>query len=163
MDLGQWQRLRLAIHRGRRTEHQRMHLGAPHGFEQPQRADHVVVVVAQRLLHRLAHRLQASKVHHCAGATVGQCVVQRGSVADVALVQLHALAGQCLHPRQHLARTVAEVVQHRHWVACRQQLHAGVAADVAGTAGDQDGGQAAGRVGRQIVGIHGRLYFWHGW
>ena len=136
--LGQRQRLRLAVHRGRRAEYQRAHAGARHRFQQAQRADDVVVVVAQRLFQRLAHHLERGKVHHGDCATVGQRVVERFGIADIAPVGAQALAGQRLNAAQHVGRAVAEVIKYRNGVTGLEQLHTGVATDVTGTAGHQN-------------------------
>jgi hypothetical protein len=66
--LGQRQALGVAVHRGRRTEHQLARIALHHGLQQAQRAQHVVVVVGQRLLDRFPDRLQAGEVDHGGGA-----------------------------------------------------------------------------------------------
>jgi hypothetical protein len=41
------------------------------------------------------------------------------------------LSGYALHPVQRLGIAIAVVIKHRNGVACIQQFHAGVAANVA--------------------------------
>ena len=135
---GQGQALRVAVHRGRRAEHQRLDPARAHRLQQPQGAQHVVVVVGQRLLHRLAHRFEAGKMDHGRGAAAFEGGLQRCAVADVAFNHPQRAPGDALHPQQRFGLAVAEVVEHRHVEARLQQFDAGVAADVTRASGDKD-------------------------
>ena len=64
--------------------------------------------------------------------------VQACAVAQVDPVEDQRSARELLDPAQRLLLAVAEVVDDGDVVAGPQQLHAGVAADVAGSAGDEN-------------------------
>ena len=59
-------------------------------------------------------------------------------VPHIALVEADALAGDALHPLQTLRIGIDQIVDDHHLIAAFQQLHAGVRADITGTAGDQN-------------------------
>jgi len=117
---------------------QAVHAGGLHGLQQADGADDVVVVIAQRLLHRFAHRLEPGKVHHGGGLGGLQRGLQRGAVADVALDHPQRAARDALDPAQRFALRVAEVVVDGDGMAGGEQFDAGVRTDVAGAAGDEN-------------------------
>ncbi len=110
-----------------------------HRFQQVGRAADVVLVVLQRDLNRFAHRLEAGKVDHRIDFFLPEQQINRFGVAQVGQVKLDVFAGQFLHPAQGIGFGVAEVVDDHDLVARFEQFDAGVGADVAGAAGDEDG------------------------
>ena len=154
---GQRQALRVAVHRGRRAEHQRLHAAGIHGFEQAQCAHHVVVVITQRLRHRLAHRLQPRAVDHRRGTAGLQGRRQSRHIADVALDQPGLFARDALHPRQRLGLAVAKVVEYRHVQPCIEQFNAGMGANVASATGHKNHGKPLVVQGRHVRAIQSFL------
>ena len=63
--------------------------------------------------------------------------VQGGPVTHINLVEIQAFAGDLLYPLQGLGAGIHQVVRHDNAVASLQQLHAGMAANVSGAAGNQ--------------------------
>jgi hypothetical protein len=140
MRLGVGQKLRCAVDGGRGAEDEGLHPGCLHGLHQDQAAGNVVAVVLQRFLRRLADGLQPGKVQHALdGLRLEQAIEQR-TVAHVALHALQRLPGDALDARQRLRAAVAEVVEHHEAVARALERHTGVGTDVAGAAGDEQGG-----------------------
>jgi len=126
---------RVAVYGGRGAEYDTVGPGSLHGLQQAQAANDVVVVVGERLGHRLAHGLEAGKVDHRIEALRGKEVVQQGAVTDVALTPGYGTAGDGLYALYCLVRAIAEIVEHRDIVPRLQQEYAGVATDVSGAAG----------------------------
>jgi hypothetical protein len=62
------------------------------------------------------------------------------AVAHVALHRFQRLSGDALDARQRLRAAVAEVVEHHEAVTRALERHTGVGTDVAGAAGDEQGG-----------------------
>ena len=137
----QRQPLRLAIYRRRGTEHEGPDPALVHGFEQAQGAEHIVVVVGQRVCHGLPDSLEACKMDDRFGFALLQGRGQGRRVADVAAHAAQALARDPFHSRQGFGVAVAEVVEYRDVETGRKQLDTGVGTDIAGTAGDQNGHQ----------------------
>ena len=77
-------------------------------------------------------------MHHRVDLLLLEQVLHGIAVAQVEQVELDALAGQFLDPAERVGARVAQVVQHHDLVARFQQFQAGVRADIAGAAGDQD-------------------------
>ena len=77
-------------------------------------------------------------MNHRLCTAVAQGTLQRCTIAYVGLDTGYGLAGDALDPIQRLGIAIAVVVQHRHAVARVEQFQAGVAADIAGAAGDKD-------------------------
>ena len=65
-------------------------------------------------------------------------ILVTGGAGYIGLHTGYGLAGDALDPIQGLGIAIAVVVQHRHAVARVEQFQAGVAADIAGAAGDKD-------------------------
>jgi hypothetical protein len=130
---------RVAVDRGRGAEHHRLHPRRLHGLEQGDAAADVVVVIEQGLAHRLAHRLQPGEVDHGVDVVVPEHGIQCFPVADVGLDEGEIHARQFAHPDEGFGAAVAQVVQHDDVIAGVEEFHAGVGADVAGAAGDEDG------------------------
>ncbi len=132
------QRVRIAVDGGRRTEHQPLDVGPRHRVDQRQRAGHVVVVVHQRLCDRLADRLQAREVDHRDDRVRREDTFERGRVAHVGLDEDRRGPRDALDAPDRFALAVDEVVDDDRHEAGGQQFDAGVRADVAGAAGDED-------------------------
>jgi hypothetical protein len=108
-----------------------------HHLAEIKRCVKIVAVVEQRFLHRFAHRLEAGKMddglrvrrllEHCA---------QRVEVEQVHLVKGDGFAAQRFHPPDRFPARVAEVVDDGDPATGVEQFQAGVAADIAGAAGD---------------------------
>mmetsp|Transcript_3160 Transcript_3160/g.7434 ORF Transcript_3160/g.7434 Transcript_3160/m.7434 type:complete len:280 (-) Transcript_3160:6-845(-) len=136
--LGDGHRRRVAVHGGRRREHDGVHAGRRHRFEQRDGAAHVVVKVAQRLLDALANRLESGEVNDGRDSVLVEYLLERRRVAEVHLVELdHLLAGELLDAAHRLPARIDQIVDHHHVVVGLQQLEHGVAADVAGAARDE--------------------------
>ena len=112
---------------------------AAHGLEQIQGADEVIGVVLQRLGNALTHRLQTGKVDHRVNAGVlDKQVLHLGLTAQLGLDKGYLLSRDLLHPAQGLLAGVAQIVRYHDVVPRLDKLHTGVAADIAGAAGDQN-------------------------
>src|SRR5688500_2083735 len=130
---------RLAVHRGRGAEHHPAHAVLRHRLEQGDGATDVVVVIQQRLLHRLAHRLQAGEVHN-GFDRIGKNLFQRRSIPDIRLMEGDARPGcQFGYAFQHATLGVRQVVDDGEAVARLGERDAGMRADVAEAAGDEYG------------------------
>ena len=110
-----------------------------HGLEQVEGADEVVGVVLQGLSHALAHRLQPGEVDHRVNVRVlGKERFYLGLAAQLGLDKGDGLAHDFLHPAEGFLAGVVQIVGHHNVVARLNELHAGVTADVAGAAADQN-------------------------
>ncbi len=136
--LAQWHAIRGAVDCGRGAEHQRAHAGFAHGLEQHETALHIVVVVGQRLLHRLAHGLEAGEMDDGLDAFIAQQCRDEGGVTHVTTQPARACTCHALDVVDDSQLGVGKVVEDKRPVAGRDQLCTAMAADVAGTAGDED-------------------------
>jgi len=134
------QRPGLAVHRGRRAEHQPVHAEGDHGLAHREQAAQVVAVVHERLRGRFAHRLVGREVDHRVDAVLLEHRAQRGRVAHVEAVEHRGPARQACQPVQHFGRAVGEVVGADDVISGFLQRQPGVGSDVAGGPGQQDGG-----------------------
>lgn len=108
----------------------------PHFVEQDERSGDVVLVVFPRFGDGFTNSLVAGKMDDsvkCFGIEEG---TDDRAVADVADYEARAFAGNRLDPVERLRRAVGQIVQNGHGVAGRVSCHAGMATDIAGTAGD---------------------------
>ena len=130
----------LAVHGGRRGEDQVAHAGPLHGLEQRDAAAHVVVVIPQRLHGGLADGLEAGEVHDRLDALGGEEGIECRGVAHIGLDEPRLSAGDAADATQGFGAAVAEVVQHQRRIAGFDERDAGMHADIAAAAGDQDDG-----------------------
>jgi hypothetical protein len=135
---GDRHRGRIAVHGRRGAEHERLDAEFRHRLEQHDTAGHVVVVIAQRLGHRLADGFQAGEVDHGIDLVGGKSRFHRRAVADVGLDQFKGLAGNLLNALLHRALGIREVVDHDHVVPGILQLDDGVGTDIAHAARNQN-------------------------
>ncbi len=134
------QHVGLAVDGGAGAEHDAVDFVGPHRGAESQQAADVVGVVAQGLLHRLAHGLERGEMDDGGDAMAREDGVHRVGVADAGALEDGRLAGQLLQAVEHLGRAVGEVVQADDVVARGQQFQPGVGGDVAGRASEQDRG-----------------------
>ena len=102
-------------------------------------AAEVVGVVPQRLGNAFAHRLVAGEMHHRVDGEALDRVLHRRGVLHRCVDHFHTAAGDFCQPIEHRRMAVGEVVEQHRPQPGVVQRHRGVAADVAGAAGEQDG------------------------
>ena len=64
----------------------------------------------------------------------GKDLLQAFPVSNIHLVERHLFAAELFHPGKRLRAGIAEVVHHHSAVACRQQLHKCMRANISGSA-----------------------------
>ena len=144
---GDGDELRLAVDGGARGEHDVLHAVGARYVAEYERAGNVVPVVLERLGNALANGFIAGEVDYGVHLVRGEDVFERLAVEDARLIELQAIglralcdAGDGANAVERDLARVAQVVNHDDGVAAIEQLHAGVAADEAGAAGDEDCG-----------------------
>ena len=128
----------VAVDGGGGAEHEVMAIMMAHHVQNDQRAVEVIVVVLDGLGHALAHSLVGCKLDDGGDVrALGEDLLHVLAAGHVCLVEAEILAGDLLDPVQNHRRSVIIVICHHDIVASVQQFDAGVAADVAGTAGNR--------------------------
>ena len=125
-------RCRHAVDRRGRGKDEAAHPAGHAGLDQRAARAGVVAVVFERVGHGFRHHDAAGEVDHGGDAVAGDEIADQCAVAGVALDEGHV-------PGHPLAAPGGEVVQHDDRRAGVPEREHGVAADVAGAAGDQDG------------------------
>mmetsp|Transcript_1210 Transcript_1210/g.2838 ORF Transcript_1210/g.2838 Transcript_1210/m.2838 type:complete len:388 (+) Transcript_1210:157-1320(+) len=129
---------RVTIHGGRGGEDYVLAAVAAHCLEQRNRPGDVVLVVEQGQLDGFAHRLEPGKVDDGVILVRGKHSLHRSLVHEVHLEKGHGLPGDLLNATQRLLSRVGKVIKRGDLEARVQQLHEGVAADVASASGDEN-------------------------
>src|SRR5262249_48340352 len=104
----------------------------PHALEQRKRADHVVAVIFGGLPHRFTHERGGGEMDNCAHRVRTTGGTHGGDIADIALEK-----GP---PSYEVTTSDRQVVECNGQVSCARESLAGVGADIASAARDQDGG-----------------------
>lgn len=107
-------------------------------FQQVERAENIILVIAQRLLNGLANRFQAREVHHGLEAAFVDNGLQGGCIHQVELFDLERGFGQLLNPLQRLGAAVRIIINHCYIMARAQQFKACMRADIASAASYKD-------------------------
>ena len=139
MGLGDGHAGGVAVDGGRGAEHEVLAVVAAHHVQDDQRAVEVIIVVFDGLGHALAHRLISGKLDDGGDVrALGEDLLHVLVLGHVRIVEAEVLAGDLLHAVQHHGGSVIIVICHDHVIAGIQKFDAGVAADIAGTAGNQN-------------------------
>ena len=109
-----------------------------HDLEQRQRRIEVVAVVCDRLLHRLADRLQPREVDHGADLVFIEYARHRSLVGGIRLIKASALPRDALNALHNTFLAVRQIVQHDDVFPGRKQFHRRMRADEARAAGQQN-------------------------
>ena len=128
---------RLAVGRASRREDEVAPLLRRHRLEHAERADDIVAVIARRIAHRFANVEKRGEVHDREDVVAAQRAPHGRHIRDVALDQLAILDG--------LAVTGDEVVEDDDAMTGLMQRLGGMAADVAGAAGDENAPRVSGQ------------------
>ena len=118
-----------------------------HRAQQAHRTADVVVKVLQWFRHALAHRLVAREMHHACWLAAPQDGFHPSRVQHIAALQRDGSPGDVCQPLQHHRVAVGEIVEDHGLKARFAQSDGGVAADVTGTAGEEDVHGSEGEVG----------------
>ena len=127
----------VAVHRGGGAENQPIHIMLSHHLAQRNGAADVVLIIRQGDGAGLPHRLQPGKVHHGIKGMGFKQLAQGEVVPYIAFDQRNFLTGNLPYPFDRLGGAVAEIIKNNHFMACRQQLNAGMGADIARSTGYQ--------------------------
>ena len=129
----------VAVDGGGRAEHEVLAAVTAHHIQNDQCAVEVIIIVFDRLGDTLAHSLVGCKLDDSGNVrALGEDLFHVLVAGHICFVEAEILAGDLLHAVQHHRRSVIVIVRHDHVVAGIQQFDAGVAADITGTAGNQN-------------------------
>ena len=118
---------------------------ALHGLAHAHQAADVVRVVVERPGGRFADGLEGREVDHGVDGLGPENTVQRGRVTHVGANEARHAARELGETAHDVGRAVGQVVEADDVESRLEQGKPGVRADVAGGAGEQDGGHAAAR------------------
>ncbi len=128
---------RLPVDGARRGEHQPPHPRVGHHLQQRDGRAQVVVVVRERLLDRLPHRLVGREVDHLVDTVDVECPSHGVAVPQVRLHRDQVGGGQRAERLDHPGRRVGVVVDDHDVASGVVQRHCGVGADVARSPGHE--------------------------
>ncbi|MNI85529.1 hypothetical protein D3C73_1425330 [compost metagenome] len=110
-----------AVHRGGRAEDKLMDSRLAHRLQQHQGTGHVILIVLQRFLGGLPHRLQADKVDHRGNVVFLKDTLQATGILYISPIKRRGPARQLLHAAQRLFGRVDQIIQHHHIFTTFQQ------------------------------------------
>ncbi len=114
-----------------------LHAVVAHGLAETHGGEEVVVIVFQRHRHGFADGLEPGEMDRAVDVVLFKDAVERRAVAHVVFIEGDVLARDLLHAFDGLRAGVDQIIDDDDLVAALEQLHAGVAADIAGAAGDE--------------------------
>ncbi len=129
---------RISVYGRRRTEDDIFHAVLSHGITQKQCSRHIVVIVFNRLFHRLSHCFVACKMNHRIRLFRPEDLIDLRLVQKVCFVKFQSLSCDLLYPVQRFLACIVQIVYYYDFVAFIQKLHTGMTSDIAGTARNQD-------------------------
>ena len=129
----------VAVDGGGGAEHEVAAIVAAHHVQNDQGAVEVVIVVLDGLGNALAHSLIGGKLDDSIDIrALGEDLLHVLVLCHIGLIEPEVLAGDLLDPIQHHGGSVVIVICHHDVKASVQQFDTGVAADITGTAGNQN-------------------------
>ena len=134
--------LGFAVNRCGRREDDVLYAVVAGHVKEHQRTCYVVPVVFERLLRGFAHGLEASEMNDGVDVVLGEHALACFAIEDGSLDELQLVGvgtGKFANAVDRSNAGIGKVVKDNDVVVLLKQLDAGVAADEAGTAGNQDG------------------------
>jgi hypothetical protein len=128
----------MSVDRGRAREDDVLAAGIAHRLEQRDRAADVVLVVLERLVHRLAHGLEPGKVDDAVDGRARKRACKGLPVADIPLDELRTRTRDLLDAVDDDGRRVAEVVEDHGLMPCLLQRNDRMASDETRATRDQN-------------------------
>ena len=129
----------VAVDGGGGAEHEVLAAILAHHIQDDQGAVEIVIIVFDGLGNALTHGLVGRELDDRRDVrALGEDVLHILMLGHICLVKAEVLAGDLFHTVQHHRGSVIEIISHDHVVACVQQFDTGVAADITGTAGNQN-------------------------
>ena len=107
-----------------------------HDFQQSHGAVQIVAVILEGLPDTLTHSLKACKMDNSVDLVVLKYLPQFFFIGAVDLIEGRYTSGDLTDPLPHIPARIAEIVHDNGMMACIHQFHDGMAADIAGTAGN---------------------------
>ena len=127
-------RMRIAVNGGRGGKHDVLTAVSAHRIEQYEHARDVVMIIFERLLHRLAYRFQPRKIDDRIDLIFGKDLIERGGVEDIVFIKFDRLPHDLFYPADRFVLAIDQIVDHDHAIARFYQFDASMAADIAGSA-----------------------------
>ena len=126
------------VDRGGRRKDDALDVVLCHDFTEHQGGIEIVLIIVHRLGNGLADGLETREVDGAGNLMLCKDFFQQRLVAHIALDELHRLAGNFGYAVQAFRVGIAEIVNYNWRIARFDQLHTGVAADVARAAGHKN-------------------------
>ena len=123
------------IDRGGRGKDDVLDVVLCHDLAEHQGGIEIVLIIFHRLGNGLADGLEARKVDGAGNLMLCKDFFQQRLVAHIALDELHRLAGNFGYAVQAFRVGIAEIVNYNRRMACFDQFHTGMAANISGAAG----------------------------
>ena len=143
--------MRIAVNGGRRGEDQCLDVGFRHDLKQCHAAREIVVVITQRLGHRLADGLEAGEVDDGIDLVFAEDIAQRAAIADIDLRKTRCTTADASDTFEYGRLAVGKIVDDDKIVSGVEQFDAGVGADIASAAGNENG------LHDRSVGFYGKI------
>ena len=101
-----------------------------HHIHQDERASHVVVIILQRLCHRLAYSLQTRKMYHGIYTIFSEYPFHGIGITDVSLIKKNFLAYDFLNAVNCLGLRISKIVNYDDRMTCLVQFDDGVSCNI---------------------------------
>ena len=110
-----WQHIGLPIHRTGRRKHQIRHLKFPHTSQHVHQRVQIIEIILQRLVHRLSHGLQSSKMNHGPYIRMtGKEIPCNLPISKVYLFKLGTYPRDLFYSIQHVHTRIHEIVSNNY-------------------------------------------------
>ena len=126
------------VNRGRGRENQTFAAELFHHFHHRHGAVQVIAVVLQGLLDTFAHCFVGCKMNDCIDLLLSKYMAKLILTCAVDLVECRGLTSNFCDIAHSSVMCIIQIVGNDDFVACIQQLHSGMAADIAGATGNKD-------------------------
>ena len=123
------------VDRGGRRKDDALDVVLCHDFTEHQGGIEIVLIIVHRLGNGLADGLETREVDGAGNLMLCKDFFQQRLVAHIALDELHRLAGNFGYAVQAFRVGIAEIVNYNRRMACFDQFHTGMAANISGAAG----------------------------
>ena len=126
------------VYRSRGREYQTLAAELFHHFQQRHGAVQIVAVVLQGLLDTFSYCFVGCKMNNCIDVLLSKHMAQLILTCAVDLVECRGLTSNFCDIAHSSVMCIIKIVGNDDFVACIQQLHSGMAADITCAAGNKD-------------------------
>ena len=122
---------RISIYCSRRTENNVFYTMFSHGITQEQCSCHIIMIIFNRLYHRLSNCLISCKMDDCIRLLCFKNLIHCRLIQHICLIKCKRFSGDLLYAVQCLCACIIKVIHNNYFISTVQKFYAGMTSNIA--------------------------------